>query len=247
MTEEWKKILDKNEVPEINQDRKKQTIEELKIEILNTEVSVKENYWLKLKKYIPFINKTTLLAQFIVLVFGLFVIATTAFERTRLILSWVMPMLAFLQLLELSKSFKYNMYEIEMSCKINLKELISIKLILYTVINLCIMTIFACMTGIQFQYNSYLLIIYFLVPFMLTNVVNIGLIKLTKNKSNEIGNLSVLILINTVLFILNVKFSYIYEVSSILGWIVILIFTTSCLINLMYQFYEKEEDYIWNL
>jgi len=37
--------------------------------------------------------------------------------------------------MELEKSFKYNMYEIEMSCKMDLKELISIKLIINTFIN----------------------------------------------------------------------------------------------------------------
>ena len=128
--ERWKEILNKNNLPEIDQQRKYQSIKELKIEIANMDIKVRENYFEKIKRYIPFMNKTTFLIQFILLIIGIFVIETTVFEKTRLILSLVMPLLALLQIMELEKSFKYNMYEIEMSCKMNLKELISIKLII---------------------------------------------------------------------------------------------------------------------
>lgn len=247
MNKNWKEILKTNVVPEINSYKKTQAIEKLKIEIINTEIIVKESYLQKVKRYFPFINKTTLFIQFALLFMGMFVITSTTFERTRLILSTVMPVLAFLQMMELEKSFKYNMYEIEMSCKIDLKEVVSIKLMINTVINLCIMTIFAYIAGVQFEYGSYLLIIYFLVPFMITNVINIKLTKLLKNKSNELTNITVMLLINIVLFVLNMNFPYVYETSSVFVWIALLVVTTYYFIKLIFEFYEKEEEYIWNL
>ena len=108
------------------------------------------------------------------------------------------------------------------------------------------MTILAILTGIHFENEIYLLIIYFLVPFMITNAINICAIKLSKNKSNEIINITVTLLINLVLFILNIKFSYIYETSSILVWIGLLCILVFYFIKAIYQFWE-EEDYIWNL
>lgn len=145
--DKWREILNKRELPSIDENKKRQSIEILKMEIANTEITVKESYFEKIKRYIPFMSKITFLFQFILLLVGILVIKSMNFEKTRLILSLIMPILAFLQIIELEKSFKYNMYEIEMSCKMDLKESISIKLIINTFINLCIMTVFAVMTG----------------------------------------------------------------------------------------------------
>ena len=161
--DKWREILNKRELPIIDENKKRQSIEILKKEIANIEITVKESYFEKIRRYVPFMNKTTFLIQFVLLLIGIFVIKSMAFEKTRLILSLVMPILAFLQMMELEKSFKYNMYEIEMSCKIDLKELISIKLLVNSIINLLIMTIFAILTAAHFGNEIYLLIIYFFV------------------------------------------------------------------------------------
>lgn len=245
--DKWREILNKRELPSIDENKKRQSIEILKMEIANTEITVKESYFEKIKRYIPFMSKITFLFQFILLLVGILVIKSMNFEKTRLILSLVMPILAFLQIMELEKSFKYNMYEIEMSCKMDLKESISIKLIINTFINLCIMTVFAVMTGTHFEQKSYVLILYFLVPFMITNVANILTMRLLKNKSNEIVNMTIMLLINAILFKINIKFPSVYETSSVLVWIVLLIITVFYFIKAIYQFYKEEDDYIWNL
>ena len=245
--DKWREILNKRELPSIDENKKRQSIEILKMEIANTEVIVKESYFEKIKRYIPFMSKITFLFQFILLLVGIVVIKSMTFEKTRLILSLVMPILAFLQIMELEKSFKYNMYEIEMSCKMDLKELISIKLIINTFINLCIMTVFAVATGTHFEQESYVLILYFLVPFMITNVANIVTMRLLKNKSNEIVNMTIMLLVNAILFIINIKFPIVYETSSVLVWLGLLIIIVYYFIKVLYQFYEEEDNYIWNL
>lgn len=245
--DKWREILNKRELPSIDENKKRQSIEILKMEIANTEMTVKESYFEKIKRYIPFMSKITFLFQFLLLLVGILVIKSMNFEKTRLILSLVMPILAFLQIMELEKTFKYNMYEIEMSCKMDLKESISIKLIINTFINLCIMTVFAVMTGTHFEQKSYVLILYFLVPFMITNVANILTMRLLKNKSNEIVNMTIMLLINAILFKINIKFPSVYETSSVLVWLGLLIITVFYFIKAVYQFYEGEDDYIWNL
>ena len=245
--DKWREILNKRELPIIDENKKRQSIEILKKEIANIEITVKESYFEKIRRYVLFMNKTTFLIQFVLLLIGIFVIKSMAFEKTRLILSLVMPILAFLQMMELEKSFKYNMYEIEMSCKMDLKELISIKLLVNTIINLIIMTVFASLTAVHFGNEIYLLIIYFLVPFMITNVINIRVMKLSKNKSNEIINITVTLLMNIVLLILNIKFPCVYEMSSILVWIGLLCITVFYFTKAVYRFFEEEDDYIWNL
>ena len=245
--DKWREILNKRELPIIDENKKRQSIEILKKEIANIEITVKESYFEKIRRYVLFMNKTTFLIQFVLLLIGIFVIKSMAFEKTRLILSLVMPILAFLQMMELEKSFKYNMYETEMSCKMNLKELISIKLIINTIINLCVMTILAVVTGTHFEQESYVLILYFLVPFMIANVANIVTMRLLKHKSNEIVNMTIMLLINAILLILNIKFPGVYEMSSILVWIGLLCVTVFYFIKTVYRFFEEEDDYIWNL
>ena len=245
--DKWREILNKRELPSIDENKKRQSIEILKMKIANTEITVKESYFEKIKRYIPFMSKITFLFQFILLLVGILVIKTMNFEKTRLILSLVMPILAFLQIMELEKSFKYNMYEIEMSCKMDLKESISIKLIINTFINLCIMTVFAVMTGTHFEQGSYVLILYLLLPFMITNVANILTMRLLKNKSNDIVNMTIMLLINAILFKINIKFPSVYETSSVLVWLGLLIITVFYFIKAVCQFYEEEDNYIWNL
>ncbi len=245
--DKWRDILNKRELPIIDENKKRKSIKNLKMEIANTEITVKESYFEKIKRYIPFMSKITFLFQFVLLLVGILVIRSMTFEKTRLILSLVMPILAFLEIMELEKNFKYNMYEIEMSCKMDLKELISIKLIINTIINLCIMTILAVVTGTHFEQESYVLILYFLVPFMIANVANIILIRLLKHKSNETVNMTIMLLINAILFILNIKFPSVYETSSVLVWLGLLMITVFYFIKAVYRFFEEEDDYIWNL
>lgn len=63
MSENWKEILKNNKIPEIDLEKKRKTIETIKLEIATTEIIGKENYIQKVKRYLPFINKSTLFIQ----------------------------------------------------------------------------------------------------------------------------------------------------------------------------------------
>ena len=82
---------------------------------------------------------------------------------------------------------------------------------------------------------------------MITNFANILTMRLLKNKSNDIVNMTIMLLINAILFKINIKFPSVYETSSVLVWIVLLIITVFYFIKAIYQFYKEEDDYIWNL
>lgn len=247
MSDNWDKILKKNIVPEIDKNKKYQAIEFLKTEIKNTDIEIKESYFQKIIKQLPFISKKIILVQFLFLILGLLIIYYTSFESTRLLLSLVMPILAFFQVAEIQRSFKYNMYEIEMACKVNLREIITTRLIIMTVINLLIMTLFVIIAGAKFQEGIHLLIVYLLVPFLVTNVLTMEISKLLKSKQNDVANISIALIINMFLFVSHIRLPYIYENSSIFIWIIVLFISGFYLIKNIYQIYEKEDEYIWNL
>ena len=50
--DKWREILNKRELPSIDENKKRQSIEMLKMEIANTEITVKESYFEKIKRYI---------------------------------------------------------------------------------------------------------------------------------------------------------------------------------------------------
>ena len=247
MSDNWDKILKKNAVPEIDYNKKYQAIENLKVEIANTDIEINENYFQKIIKQIPFINKTTVIIQVLLLILGMIIINYTSFEITRLLLSLVMPILAFFQVAEMQRSFKYNMYEIEMACKVNLREIITTRLIIMTVINLLIMTLFVIIAGTKFQTGINLLIVYLLVPFLITNVLTMELSKLLKNRQNDVANMGIALLVNMVLFVSHIRFPFVYENSCIFIWVIVLLISGFYLIRNIYQIYEKEDEYIWNL
>ena len=60
-------------------------------------------------------------------------------------------------------------------------------------------------------------------------------------------NMTIMLLINAILFILNIKFPSVYETSSVLVWLGLLIITVFYFIKAVYRFFEEEDDYIWNL
>ena len=49
--DKWREILNKRELPSIDENKKRQSIEILKMEIANTEITVKESYFEKIKRY----------------------------------------------------------------------------------------------------------------------------------------------------------------------------------------------------
>lgn len=247
MRDNLDKILNKNIVPEIDENKKNLAIESLKTEIENTNIEIKESYFQKIIKQILFINKKTLLVQFLLLILGMFIINYTAFESTRLLLSLVMPIFAFFQVTEMQKSFKYNMYEIEMACKVNLREIITTRLIIMTSMNLLIMTLFVIIAGTKFQTGANLLIVYLLVPFLITNMITMKFSKLLKSRQNDVANISIALIVNMFLFISHIRFPFVYESSCVFIWIIVLLISGFYLIKNIYQIYEKEDEYIWNL
>ncbi len=56
-----------------------------------------------------------------------------------------------------------------------------------------------------------------------------------------------MLLVNAILFIINIKFPIVYETSSVLVWLGLLIIIVYYFIKVLYQFYEEEDNYIWNL
>ncbi len=242
-------ILSKNEIPKVDEKVKRKSIENLKIEILNTPICKKEKFMDMLINQISYINKIIFVIQFLLLIVGIGIIKTTDklddFRETNILITFIVAILGFFQFIELAKSFKYKMYEIEMSSKINLRTLIALRAVILSAINLCIMTILGIAMGVKFKYEISLMILHFLVPFLIINIVNIEIAK--RFKTNEVIKIFLSLSISIVLAIVHIQKPMIYEKSSIAIWLITLFISIAVLIKNWYELWNKEEEFIWNL
>lgn len=238
-------ILSKNEMPKIDAKVKSKNIQALKIEILNTTICKKEKFINMIINQVSYINKTIFVIQFLLLIVGIGIIKTTDFRDTNILITFVVSILSSSQFIEMVKSFKYKMYEIEMSSKIDLRMLIALRTAILSVINLCIMTILGIAMGVKFGYEISLMILHFLVPFLIINIVNIEIAK--RFKTNEVIKIFLSLSISIVFLIVHIQKPIIYEKSSIAIWLITLFISIVVLIKNWYELWNKEEEFIWNL
>lgn len=238
-------ILSKNEIPKIDAKVKNKNIQALKIEILNTTICKKEKFINMLINQVSYINKTIFVIQFLLLIVGIGIIKTTDFRDTNILITFVVAILSSSQFIEMVKSFKYKMYEIEMSSKIDLRMLIALRTVILSVINLCIMTILGIAMGVKFGYEISLMILHFLVPFLIINIVNIEIAK--RFKTNEVIKIFLSLSISIVFLIVHIQKPMIYEKSSIAICLITLFISIVVLIKNWYELWNKEEEFIWNL
>lgn len=238
-------ILSKNEIPKVDEKVKRKNIQALKIEILSTNICKKEKFINMLINQVLYINKIIFVIQFLLLIVGIGIIKMTDFRDTNILITFVVAILSAFQFIEIEKSFKYKMYEIEMSSKIDLRMLISLRTIILSAINLCIMTVFGIIMGIKFEYEISIMILHFLVPFLIINLVNIEIAK--RFKTNEIIKIFLSLGISTLLLIVHIQEPMIYEKSSMAIWLITLFVSIVVLIKNWYELWDKEEEFIWNL
>lgn len=120
--DKWREILNKRELPSIDENKKGKSIEILKMEIANTEITVKESYFEKIKRYIPFMSKITFLFQFISIIGRNISYKIYEFWENKANFITCNANISISSNNGVREKFKYNMYEIEMSCKMDLKE-----------------------------------------------------------------------------------------------------------------------------
>ena len=100
-------------------------------------------------------------------------------------LSFFMALLGIAGFPELCKSFSCQMWELEQSCKYNLRQLVSLKLAIIGMIDLVLVLVIASATSIQIGLPLWEAALYLFVPFNLSCIVAFFLVGFTRNKGLE--------------------------------------------------------------
>lgn len=150
-------------------------------------------------------------------------------------LSFFIAILGIVGFPEICKSFSYQMWELEQSCKYNLQQIVTIKLVIIGVFDLLVITILAVVTSQQIKLPLWETALYLFVPFNLACITSFFTIDFIRNKgvawpifpSGLVVAFFILICVN--------RFS-LYENMSIPVWAIAYITTLTVLANRVFRF-----------
>jgi hypothetical protein len=98
-------------------------------------------------------------------------------------ISCIVALLGVVGFPEVCKSFSYQMWELEQSCKYNLRQIVAIKLSIIGTIDLLIVLMITLLTSIQTNLPVWEMALYLFVPFNLACIVSFFVTSLARNKN----------------------------------------------------------------
>lgn len=99
-------------------------------------------------------------------------------------ISFIVALLGVVGFPEVCKSFSYQMWELEQSCKYNLRQIVAIKLSIIGTIDLIIILAVTLFTSIQTKLPMWEMALYLFVPFNLACIVSFFITGLARNKNS---------------------------------------------------------------
>lgn len=145
---------------------------------LPTEISL---LWF-IRAQIHFISKRVLVFQFLLLcLYGFITTVMLKDNDGYLLLVPLAPIVVLLSTCELSRSYRYNMTELEMPSRFSLVQILLARFVSATVIDILSLTIMLITTAMRTRYAFYSLIIYGLVPSFLAAAGSLFLLNRNRN------------------------------------------------------------------
>lgn len=200
-------------------------------------------------------NQTSFISPWIFIVQIIFLIALSLFiinQKSELTenysifqLSAASSLLCVIGFPELKKSFYYNMWEIESSCKYNLSQVTLIRMAMIGSADLILLSVVSAVQSIASGVSFFDIIFYFFAPFIFLSAFNFLLISIPKTGKNGSLLLPADILI-IILFFYTVDYFHLYQKEFYSFWILISAFLIIIVSVQIYRLIKKitEEDYL---
>ena len=135
-------------------------------------------------------------------------------------ISFIVALLGVVGFPEVCKSFSYQMWELEQSCKYNLRQIVTIKLSIIGTSDLIIILMITLLTSIQTNLPIWEMAVYLFVPFNLACIVSYFVTDLVRNKNSVFPFFPVGFGIAFLLLLCINRFS-LYQSISILIWLIL--------------------------
>lgn len=156
-------------------------------------------------------------------------------------LSFLMVILGIVGFPELCKSFSCQMWELEQSCKYNLRQITALRLSVIGTFHLILVLVIALATSMQMSLPLWEIALYLLVPFNLSCIAAFFVLGFFRNRGKERLILPAGLGVAFFLFIATNRFS-LYDRFAISVWTVAFLVTTVILINRIFHFLNRLEQ-----
>lgn len=169
--------------------------------------------------------------------FGIFIVSM----GTAILMIFCLP--------EIIRSFRFGMWELEKTCRLNLTQLTACKLTIVSAIDIVLLVISALLFSPVLNISTLQLLIYILVPFNLLSLTVLGAFYYKAHGGFIISTLIGWAVIISTIFITD-SIGLIYEPNILWFWIVIFVSTGIALLIHVYKFMnniQKEAFDKWNL
>ena len=163
------------------------------------------------------------------------------------IVSSILPFVSLLTITEIVRSSSHNMSELEMSCKYNLADIILVRLGTLSCFNAVILGLIIFLLRYEFDFMIFRLVVYMLVPFILTCSLSLFIINHFSSKETSY----ICCATSCSLSMANVIFSTQYKIAFLdeylFFWGLALIFLMVWLVTEIMKLIKKTEELQWNL
>ena len=156
-------------------------------------------------------------------------------------ISFIVALLGVVGFPEICKSFSYQMWELEQSCKYNLRQIVAIKLSIIGTIDLLIILAITLFTSIHTKLPMWEMALYLFVPFNLACIVSFFVTSLARNKNSVFPIFPAGFGIAFLMMLCINRFS-LYQSISIPIWLIIYLGTFVILIWKMAQFIKGMDE-----
>lgn len=140
-------------------------------------VSIKIPWIRRVFMQIPFLSKGTLFGQAVILLAGIYIAMNGKDQRYLMVMSICMPLVGVVGGLEILRSFASGMWELEQTCRYDLRQLMGMKLFITGITDLMSLGIWTVLGNIRGSGISHMLI-FVLIPFNISNIVYLLILKI---------------------------------------------------------------------
>lgn len=157
------------------------------------------------------------------------------------VISVIVALLGVVGFPEVCKSLSYQMWELEQSCKYNLRQIVAIKLSIIGTIDLFIVLLITIMTSVQTNLPVWEMALYLFVPFNLACIVSFFATSLARNKNSIFPIFPAGFGLSFLMLLCINRFS-LYQNITIPIWFILCIGTLVVLIWKMSQFIKNMDE-----
>ena len=161
--------------PKIDDERKRQTLELLRMERKRLHVRSKKPYGQRVLEQVAYISPAVWLIQGTLLLFLLWGFCVRERQEILINLLFCAPMIGIVGFTEIMRSYWKNMWELEQACRYNLRQLLGMRLLIFGVVDFLV-TYAVAMIGYEAGIKAWELLFFFFVPQMLSDCVYLYLL-----------------------------------------------------------------------